>query len=809
MAAGLVASAASAQTWFSQGPAPTINAQVEGMSSQSNPVSGAVRAIAAHPTNASIVYAGSINGGIWKTTNATALNPTWTAQTDFAASLSTGALVFDPTDATSNTLLAGIGRYSSLSSTGGPRTGLLRTTNGGTLWTPLGLVDLVDRNIAAVSARGAVLMAAVSSTGAGSSGLYRSTNTGTSFTLVSGAGGTGLPSGACLDLAGDPGNVNRFYVGVTGTNVGVYRSDNGGATWVSVTAGITGLSTTTTGNMKLSVHNSAGNNVVYCLFVNSGRAAGVFRSTNQGASWTAMDLPLTNEVTAFVGLHPGGQGNTHLALTADSTNPNLVYAGGDRQPTSNNDTGGFPNSIGALNYTGRLFRGDASLPLGSQWTPLTHSGTSNNSSPHADSRSLVFAADGTLIEGDDGGIYKRSNPTSSAGSWTALLGNMAVTEFHSVEWDHVSRICVGGTQDTGTTEQATTNGISWRSVNQGDGGKVAVDDLNATFSYRYTSSQFLGGFRRRTMNASNGQTASTFPALALNGSPGLDIYDADSAQFYTPVESNIVSSGRLVILMTARTFESLDRGATVTDLGATGGTPTAAAYGGLLAGVANPDVLYVGGSTGTLALRTTSGGALSPLTGLPWGTATLRDIALDPTDWRTAVVITSTAVYITRNAGGSWTNITGAFVDTALRSCEVIPAGAHARFRIAIAGVSGVYATSLDSPGAWAELIPALPNAPVRDIHFDSFDRVFIAGLLGRGAWTVTLPDCVADMDNGTGTGTPDGGVGIEDLLYYLGVYDAGTSRADVDDGTGTGTPDGGVGIEDLLYYLERYDAGC
>jgi hypothetical protein len=30
-----------------------------------------------------------------------------------------------------------------------------------------------------------------------------------------------------------------------------------------------------------------------------------------------------------------------------------------------------------------------------------------------------------------------------------------------------------------------------------------------------------------------------------------------------------------------------------------------------------------------------------------------------------------------------------------------------------------------------------------------------------------------------------------------------------VDDGTGSGTPDGGVGIEDLLYYLTRYDAGC
>lgn len=71
------------------------------------------------------------------------------------------------------------------------------------------------------------------------------------------------------------------------------------------------------------------------------------------------------------------------------------------------------------------------------------------------------------------------------------------------------------------------------------------------------------------------------------------------------------------------------------------------------------------------------------------------------------------------------------------------------------------------------------------------------------------IPDCVADVDGGMGNGIPDGGVGIEDLLFYLSLYDAGVRDADVDDGSATGTPDGGVGIEDLLYFLDRYDAGC
>jgi len=36
-----------------------------------------------------------------------------------------------------------------------------------------------------------------------------------------------------------------------------------------------------------------------------------------------------------------------------------------------------------------------------------------------------------------------------------------------------------------------------------------------------------------------------------------------------------------------------------------------------------------------------------------------------------------------------------------------------------------------------------------------------------------------------------------------------GRWRADLDEGTGTGTPDGGVTIDDLLFYLGRFASGC
>ncbi|MGD9791595.1 MAG: GC-type dockerin domain-anchored protein [Phycisphaerales bacterium] len=84
-------------------------------------------------------------------------------------------------------------------------------------------------------------------------------------------------------------------------------------------------------------------------------------------------------------------------------------------------------------------------------------------------------------------------------------------------------------------------------------------------------------------------------------------------------------------------------------------------------------------------------------------------------------------------------------------------------------------------------------------------------GHITRVAFTTGsgVPACVADVDDGSGTGTPDGGVTIDDLLYYLSIFNLGDVAADVDDGSGTGTPDAGVTIDDLLYFLTRFNAGC
>jgi hypothetical protein len=68
---------------------------------------------------------------------------------------------------------------------------------------------------------------------------------------------------------------------------------------------------------------------------------------------------------------------------------------------------------------------------------------------------------------------------------------------------------------------------------------------------------------------------------------------------------------------------------------------------------------------------------------------------------------------------------------------------------------------------------------------------------------------CFADLDGGSGDGVPDGGVDINDLLYFLGAFERGGPAADLDNGSGTGTRDCGVDINDLLFFLGRFENGC
>jgi len=793
---GLACSVAHAQPWENAGPGPAEFGQVENLLNQSNEVAGAVRGLAPHPTNANIMYVGSINGGVWKTVNATDLFPNWAPLTDQLPSLSCGALRIDPADATGNTLVLGIGRYSSFSSTGGAQTGVYRSTDGGANWTQIGIANLPSKNIAAVAVRGSMILAAASSATSGSSGLYRSTDSGANFTLLSGAGGTGLPAGGCVDVFADPRVTTRYYAAVVGgSSVGVYRSDNSGATWVA-TGALPVFSTASTNNMRLAIHATATNNVVYVTVTNSSRLAEVYRSTNQGGTWTALGVPITNEGSVNFGVNVGGQGSIHTSIAADPVNPNLVYVGGDRQPAGNDDGGVFPNSIGANDYSGRIFKGDASLTPALRWIPLTHLGTANNSAPHADSRYMAFDSAGTLIEVSDGGVFRRLNASSQTGDWQTVNGDLSVTETHTADWDSINKIAICGTQDNGTSAQDFPGDDLWTNIFGGDGGKVAVDDsFNDGLVYYYGSFQFIQAFFRASVDGTNTTVSFDFPAL-FEPNFGQSMTQIDSAQFYTPVEIHKTEPTRMIFLMNTFVFETQDRGDTVESLGAVSGTPTAAVAGGFSGGIENQELLWVG-STGGLARRLTLGGALTNL-GNPTG-QTIRDIAIDPADSNRVVVVTTNTVFRTTNGNAvtpTWTNITGSLgTDGALRAVEIIPNADPNQVRILVGGNNGVFVSTMASPSAWTELDATLANAPVRELRYDDRDGILCAGTLGRGVWLYNTRPCPADFNG-------DGFLDFTDFDDFVTAFEAGSPSSDFNG-------DGFLDFTDFDDFVAAFEAGC
>ncbi len=88
-----------------------------------------------------------------------------------------------------------------------------------------------------------------------------------------------------------------------------------------------------------------------------------------------------------------------------------------------------------------------------------------------------------------------------------------------------------------------------------------------------------------------------------------------------------------------------------------------------------------------------------------------------------------------------------------------------------------------------------------------SYDVVFV-----KITVTDPQPACPADIDDDGifPGGTPDGGVTIEDLIFYLSAFAEGDIAADLDDdGIDPGHPDGGVTIEDLIFFLQHFADGC
>ena len=769
--------------WLPIGPAPIVEGQVENVS-PNNEVSGAIHTLLAHPTDADVLYVGAVNGGIWRTNNGTTSRPDWHPLTDDFHSLSIGAMAFDPNDP--NTILAGIGRYSSFAQAGGDRVGVLLSKDGGNTWThpnlPFG--DPSSKNISGVAVDGDRLVASAGPFCCTS--VYRSLDGGATWSEAE-----GLPADGVMDMVVDPTDRDRFYATVR--ERGVFRSDDGGVSWQDISSHDAMLDAVFTvpvfdeegfegrnNNAEMAL---ASTGRLYVAVLVAGQAKYIGFTDDQGATWTAMDLPLTPEADGSeLGLNPrfkpGGQGAIHFSIRVDPADPNIVYVGGDRQDfgcadMTYSDT--CSSFIGATDFTGRLFRGDAATAPTSevpspQWQHLTHrsdieaipgGGTANGSAPHADSREMVFDANGDIIEVDDGGIYRRTSPGDNSGDWFSLNGNLQVSEMHSVAYDPLAEVVIGGTQDNSTAQQLSANDTAWAMIGSGDGGDVAVDSSNAPdYSIRYSSSQFLLGFLRAHYDGANTAIDSQQPALELNGVP---VYETNPGfHFLQPVILNAVDPRRAV-LPAASIYETDDRFDTLTESYAfdrsIAESANAAAYGCS----ANPDLLYIGygdlSGAAVVSVRTELGSDETATPDdfkiTPYPGALPRDILINPDDCATVYVADDSEVYASYDTGATWRRITGNLADVPvfwrdLQSLEFVPGGGPlGAAAVLVAGRGGVHAMYTAQERMWLAVNEGLPNAPAADLDYDATHDVLVVSTLGRGAWRLQRgPVIVRQIEN-------------------------------------------------------------
>jgi len=681
--------------------------------------SGRARTILQDPANLSTMYVLTAGGGLWKTTNLTATGATWAPKTDSLHTTSGGAMALGRL---TSTLYLGLGDpFDNFFLVGG---GMVKSTNGGTSWSPFidltGSTSVRDVKVDPSAVSDIVLVAT-------DTGLFRSTNGGTSYSAV--AGGTGQAfngkavwsivetSAGWLASAEDFSGVGSLWI-----------SADHGATWQAILN--TGNVFTGAGRTTLGV-GVPGDAVVYAFAANTNDVAqlDLFRSTNGGQSWTALSIngktpanPNADQPTMDLMMRQAFYNQMLLVDPADSTR-NTVYLAGELSSAKTTD-------------------GGKTFTLLTNW--LAQFGLPY---AHADFHAAAFATVSgvaSVIFGDDGGV---SFSMDGGAHWTTSKNvGLASDLLYSVASNPgTAGSVLSGFQDLGTRVRSGMTTTFNQSLG-GDGFGVGWSQAPVLASNQVSLASIYSGqiFRNVGHNP---------PALEANWASASTGIDTSDAGFFTPVTTPSAAADPAAQHFFTSTFHHVymtsNQAGSWTAIGTSG-------VGGISSTTQMRDVPHsvavspldlqhvAAAAAGGIVLQTANGGATwteRPLNTLVTGWSSFNTnvaYANNSIIYAASESPTAGAVRVARSANGglTWSAANGALPDIGVVKLQVDPRDATGN-TVYAATYLGVYKTT-NGGTSWARFGAGLPQVSVTDIYMPANASLMLISTYGRGVWQIT-----------------------------------------------------------------------